>query len=109
MCWFVLAHSVACLLDPVVGTRRGDRETGLQILVLRQHLRLLRRRRPHPPRRTHGETPTRAVPTAALARSTGGPRRHLDRYRLLCTPDSVLTWHRAAPRRAAACPESIRC
>ena len=106
MCWFVLAHSVACLLDPVVGTRRGDRETGLQILVLRQHLRLLRRRRPHPPRRTHGEKPTPAVLTAALARSTSGPRRQLGRYLLLCQPDIVLQWHRAVPRRAAACPKS---
>ena len=54
MFWFVLAHSVAFLLDPVVGTRRGDRENGLQILVLRQQRRLLQRRRPHPPRRTYG-------------------------------------------------------
>ena len=109
MSWLVLAHSVAFLLDPVVGTRRGDRAKGLQILLLRQQRRLLRRRRRHPPRRTHGEKRTLAVLTAALARSTGGPRRQLDRYRLLCTPDSVLQGHRAAPRRAAACPTSIRC
>ena len=108
MCWFVLAHSVASLLELVVGTRRGDRAKGLQMLVLRQQRCLLQRRRPHPPRRTHGETLTLAVLTAAFARSTGGPRRQLDRYRLLCKPDIVLQGHRAAPRRAAACPTSIR-
>jgi len=39
--WFVLGHFVAFLVDLVLGTRRGNREKDLQILVLRHQVRLL--------------------------------------------------------------------
>src|SRR5215211_1706148 len=97
--WFVLAHFVAFLVDLAVGTRRGDREKDLQILVLRQQVRLLQRQRPRPPRLTRGEKLTLAVLAAALARLTTGPRSRLDQYLLLFKPDTILTWHRDLVRR----------
>jgi putative transposase len=97
--WFVLAHLVAFFVDLAVGTRPGDRDKDLQIVVLRHQLRLLQRQRPRPPRLTRGEKLTLAVLTAALARLTAGPRHHLDRSVLLFKPDTVLKWHRELVRR----------
>ena len=99
MVWFVLAHLVAFLVDLALGTRRHDRDKDLQILVLRHQLRLAQRQRPRPPRLTRGEQLTLAVLTAALARLTAGPRRQLDRYLLLCKPDTILKGHRELVRR----------
>src|SRR3954469_4797183 len=95
----MLGHFIALLVDLVVGTRRGDREQDLQILVLRHQLRLAQRQRPRPPRLTRGEKLTLAVLTAALARLTVGPRHQLDQYLLLFKSDTILKWHRALVRR----------
>jgi len=97
--WFVFAHFVAFFVDLAFGTRRGDREKDLQILALRQQVRILQRRRPRPPRLTRGEKLTLAVLAAALARLTTGPRRQLDQYLLLFKPDTILKWHRELVRR----------
>jgi len=97
--WFVLAHLVAFLVDLVLGTRRGDRDKDLPILVLRHQLRLAQRQHPRPRRLTRGEKLTLAVLTAALAKLTAGPRHQLDRYLLLFKPDTVLRWHRELVRR----------
>ncbi len=99
MFWFVLAHLVAFLVDLVLGTRRGDRDKDLPILVLRHQLRLAQRQHPRPRRLTRGEKLTLAVLTAALAKLTAGPRHQLDRYLLLFKPDTVLRWHRELVRR----------
>src|SRR3954470_16397347 len=99
MVWFALGHFVAFLVDLAFGTRPGDRDKDLQILVLRHQLRLAQRQRPRPPRLTRGERLTLAVLATALARLTAGPRGQLDQYRLLFTPDTVLQWHRALVRR----------
>ncbi len=90
--WFVLTHFVAFFVDLVVGTRPGNRDKDLQILVLRHQVRLLQRQRPRPPRLTRGEKLTLAVLTA-------GPRCQLDRYLLLFKPDTILKWHRELVRR----------
>ncbi len=101
--WFVLMHFVAffvdVVVDVVVGTRPGNREKDLQILVLRHQVRLLQRQRPRPPRLTRGEQLTLAVLAAALARLTADPRRQLDQYLLLFKPDTILQWHRELVRR----------
>ena len=46
MFWFSVGHFVAFLVDLVLGTRPGDRDKDLQILVLRHQLRLAQRQRP---------------------------------------------------------------
>jgi len=90
--WFVLTHLVAFLVDLFLGARQRDREKDLQILVLRQQVRLLQRQRPRPPRLTRSEKLTLAVLAAALARLTIGPRHQLDQYLLLFKPDTILKW-----------------
>jgi len=99
MGWFVLGHFVAFLVDLVVGTRPGNRDKDLQILVLRHQVRLLQRQRPRPPRLTRGEHLTLAVLAAALVRLTAGSRDQLSQYLLLFKPDTILKWHRELVRR----------
>ncbi len=99
MFWFLVGHFVAFLVDLVLGTRPGDRDKDLQILVLRHQLRLAQRQRPRPLRLTRGEKLTLAVLAAALARLTADPRDRLDQYLLLFKPDTILKWHRELVRR----------
>ncbi len=98
MFWFLLTHAVAFLVDLVTALRRTDRDKDLQILLLQHQVRLLQRQRP-PPRLTRAEKLTLAVLTSKLARLTAGPRSTLERYVLLCKPDTVLRWHRELVRR----------
>src|SRR4051794_19277883 len=99
MVWFVLGHFVAFLVDLALGTRPGDRDKDLQILVLRHQLRLAQRQRPRPPRLTRSEKLTLAVLAAALARLTTGPGHQLGQYLLLFKRDTILKWHRDLVRR----------
>ena len=90
MCWFVLAHLVAFLVDLVSVRRRTDRDKDLQILLLQHQARLLQCQRPQP-RLTHWEKLTLAVLTSRLADLTAGPRTRLERAVLLVEPDTDLT------------------
>ena len=95
----MLAHLATLLIDLAIAGRRGDRDQALEIVLLRQQVRLLQRRRPRPLRLTRAEKLTLAVLTAALARLADGPRHQLDRCVLLFKPDTILAWHRALVRR----------
>src|SRR3954452_3622670 len=99
VCWFLVGHFVAFLVDLALGPRPGDRDKDRQILVLRHQLHLAQRQRPRPPRLTRGEQLTLSVLAAALARLTTGPRSRLDQFLLLFQPDTVLKWHRRLVRR----------
>ena len=98
MCWFVVAHLVAFLVDLLSVRRRADRDKDLQILLLQHQVRLLQRQRPQP-RLTRWEKLTLAVLTSKVAHLTAGPRARLDHYVLLFKPDTVLKWHRELVRR----------
>jgi putative transposase len=97
--WFVLLHLTAFLVDLAIAGRRGDRDQALEIVLLRQQVRLLQRQRPRPPRLTRVEKLTLVALTVALARLADGPRRRLERCVLLFQPDTILAWHRALVRR----------
>jgi len=97
--WFMLAHLATFIIDLAIAGRRGDCDQALEIVLLRQQVRLRQRQRPRPPRLTRAEKLTLAVLTAALVRLVGGPRRQLDRCVLLFKPDTILAWHRALVRR----------
>jgi putative transposase len=91
VCWFVLTHLVAFLVDVVTVRGRPDHDKDLQIL-------LLQRQRPQP-RLTRWEKLSFAVLTSRLARRTAGPRSTLEHSILLFKPDTVLKWHRELVRR----------
>ena len=66
MCWFVLTHVVAVLVDLVTVPRRIDRDKDLQILLLQHQVRVLQRQRPRPHLTRWGKL-TLAVLTSKLA------------------------------------------
>src|SRR5262245_18522233 len=88
--WFVLAHLATFVIDLATARRRSDRDQTLEIVLLRQQLRLLQRHCPRPGRLARAEKLTLAVLIATLARLTAGPRHRLDRYLLLFKPDTIL-------------------
>ena len=99
MLWSILLHLVGFFVDLVVGARRTEDATDLEIALLRHQLRLLLRRSPHPPRLSRWEQLTIAVLVAKLRRLGGGSRDRLTRAVLLVRPETVLKWHRALVRR----------
>jgi hypothetical protein len=48
--WFVLAQVVALILDVLALFRQSEREKDLEILLLRQQLRIVERKQRRPPR-----------------------------------------------------------
>ncbi len=60
MLWFVLLHLVAFVVDLLTVRRRIDGDKDVEILLLRDQLRLLQRERPRPPRLTRWEKLTLA-------------------------------------------------
>ncbi len=99
MIFSVLAHILAFVIDLCTGGRRSEQAKDLEILVLRQQLRILQRTQTHPPRPTRWEKLTLAVLTATLkdvAKKVRHPWRH---SLLLFTPETILRWHRDLVRR----------
>ncbi|HSH77553.1 MAG TPA: integrase core domain-containing protein [Herpetosiphonaceae bacterium] len=99
MLYFLLAHTCTFLLDVVATVRRSDREKDPEILLLRQQLRILQRKHPHPPRLSRWEKLGLAVLAAKLTAAGGGARSRLNQIVLLFKPETLLKWHRELVRR----------
>jgi putative transposase len=99
MIYFLLAHCLAFLLDVIAIAGRSDREKDLEILLLRQQLRMLQRKHPHPPRLSRWEKLGLAVLAAKLRALSSGARTRLDQVVLLFKPATLLKWHRELVRR----------
>ncbi len=78
---------------------RSDHEKDVEILLLRQQLRILQRKQPHPPRLSRWEKLGLAVLTARLAAVNSQARTRLSQIVLLFKPETVLKWHRELVRR----------
>jgi hypothetical protein len=81
---------VRLVLDALLACPRTDRSLRLELVVLRQQLRVLERQRGRP----RWETPDRLL-LAALSQRL--PR--LDWRAFLVTPETLLRWHREMVRR----------
>jgi hypothetical protein len=88
----------AFVLDLAAVSRLAEDEKDLEIMLLRQQLRMVERKQsrgPHLPR-------WQKVPLAALAMQLKGKTTHarekLEESMLLFRPDTVLGWHRAIVR-----------
>jgi putative transposase len=99
MFYLVLAQIAALLLDLFALTRRTDPEKDLEILLLRQQLRILQRHHPTPPRLARWEKLGLAVLAAKLTGLGPRARANLNEVLLLFQPDTVLKWHRELVRR----------
>ena len=99
MVWSFAAQLLRLLLDLLMARRKTDRAKDLEIALLRQQLRLLKRQQTHPPRLRRVDRAILAVlvhTLSTLARTAQSPWRQSC---LLVTPATILRWHREVVRR----------
>ena len=94
MFWSVVAQLFWLGLDVLSVLRQSEREKAVEVLLLRQQLRLLERKQGRPPRISRWEKLTLAVLAARLK-----GRNRLNEVMVLFKPDTVLKWHRELVRR----------
>src|SRR5450432_3474985 len=99
MVWSIMAQVFELVLDVLGLLQQTSREKDLEVLLLRQQLRMLERQRVHRPRLSRWEKLTLAVLAARLKAGTENGRRRLQEVLLLFKPDTVLKWHRDLVRR----------
>jgi len=99
MLFFVLAQTLSLLLD-LIGVRcRSDHDKDLEILLLRQQLRILQRKQPRAPRISRWEKLTLVILASKLTGMTNRTRARLSQVVLLFKPETLLKWHRELVRR----------
>jgi hypothetical protein len=99
MLYLLLAQIVSLLFDLFAIARRSQRDKDLEILLLRQQLRILQRHHPATPRISRWEKFALAVLASKLVGLGRNTKTKLDEVLLLFKPDTVLRWHRDLVRR----------
>ena len=99
MTFAVLAHLFSTLLDFLHLLGRSDQEKDLEILLLRQQIRILQRTRTRPPRLAWWEKVPLAMLVGKLVQRARHSRARLSQSLLLLTPETVLRWHQDLVRR----------
>ena len=99
MIFLLLQHLVSCLLDLSTVARRSDRDKDMEILLLRQQLRILQRKQPRSPRISRWEKLSLLVVAGKLTTLTNNSRVRLSQVVFLFKPETVLKWHRELVRR----------
>ena len=94
MTFAVFAHLFSVLFDLLRLFARSNHEKDLEILLLRQQLRILQRNRTHPPRLAWWEKVPLAMLVGKLVQRATHSRARLSQSLLLFTPETVLRWHR---------------
>ena len=98
MVFWSLMHILTLFLDiiAVLGVTNGDKN--LEIIILRQQVRILQRKVKSPPRISDPERIILATLTDKFSHSTKDARHHLYQVMLIFKPDTVLRWHRELVR-----------
>jgi transposase InsO family protein len=99
MIFSVLAQILSVVIDLLARGRHTEQAKDLEILVLRQQLRVLQRTQAHPPRPSRWEKLTLAVLTAKLKAAAKGVGHPWHQSLVLFTPETILRWHRDLVRR----------
>lgn len=99
MVWFVQAEIFTVVLDVLALRGPFEHEKDIEILLLRQQLRVVERKHRQPFRLSRGEKLGLAVFTARLKAVTTGGRSRLREVIRLVQPETVLKWHRELVRR----------
>ncbi len=98
MIYLLIAQFLWLLLDLFAISRRSERHKNLQILLLRQQLRIMQRQHPQKPNVSRLEKLTLTVLAAKLTAPARDAKAKLDGVLLLFKPDTVLKWHRELVR-----------
>ncbi len=99
MIYFVLGRIFSLLLDLIAVVWRSDHEKDIEILLLRQQVRILQRKHSHSPRLSRWEKVDLAVLAARLVALSSTGRSRLTQAVLVFKPDTLLKWHRELVRR----------
>lgn len=94
MTFTALAHLFSTLLDCLHLLGRSDQEKDVEILLLRQQVRILQQTRTRPPRLAWWEKVPLAMLAGELVQRAKHSRSRLSQSLLLFTPETVLRWHR---------------
>ncbi len=94
MLYHVLTQLISLLLDLFAISHRSHSQKDLEILLLRQQLRILQRHHPVTPRISRWEKLGLAVLAAKFIGNGRGAKSKLDQVLLLFKPETVLRWHR---------------
>ena len=84
-------------LVAILRTSKSDKD--LEILILRQQVRILQRKTKTPPRISDPERMILATLSDKYCSFKDGARQHLNQVMLIFKPDTVLRWHRELVRR----------
>jgi hypothetical protein len=76
-----------------------NRDKDLEIIILRQQVRILQRKVKTPPRITDPERMIMVILTDRYKQSADDARQRLHQVMLIFKPDTVLGWHRELVRR----------
>jgi putative transposase len=98
MVFRLLMHMLTLIVDffTLLGITNGDKD--LEIVLLRQQVRILQRTVKSPPRITTSETMILAILTDKYKQSRDDARQRLPQVLLIFKPETVLGWHRKFER-----------
>jgi putative transposase len=99
MIFSLLAELLLILFDLITLIGRCDQDKDVEILLLRQQLRILQRQHPRSPHVSHWEKLTLVVFARKLTAMTSSARARLGQVVFLFKPDTLLKWHRELVRR----------
>jgi hypothetical protein len=103
MVYWSFKHILTYFLDifTIMGVINSDKD--LEILILRQQVRILQRKVKTPPRISDSERMILATLTNKFRQSSKDARQHLHQLLLIFKPDTVLGWHRELVCRKWTC------
>ena len=81
----------------ILGVAKSEKD--MEIIILRQQVRILQRKVKTPPRISDPERMILATLVDKYTQFTVGARQHLKQSMLIFKPDTVLRWHRELVRR----------
>ncbi len=99
MIFYLLAQTLSLFLDPLWLGRRAARDKDIEILLLRQQLRILQRKQPRSPRTSRWEKLALIVLVSKPTPVTRSARARIGQVVLLFQPETLLKWHRQLVRR----------
>jgi putative transposase len=96
--WFLML-TITFILDLITSLGHTNRNKDLEIIILRQQVRILQRKVKTPPRISDPERMILAILVDKFSQSTKDTCQRLHQVMLIFKPDTVLRWHRELVRR----------
>ena len=99
MVYWLLVLIITFILDIITSLGDRNRNKDLEIIILRQQVRILQRKVKAPPRITGPERMIVAILVDKFSQTTKDSRQRLHQVMLIFKPETVLRWHLGLVRR----------